>query len=161
MTFYLDTEFHEDGRTIDLISIALVTTDGREFYAVSRNAELHRVKDWVRENVLPHLPPYGDSAWMTRAEIREAVREFTATPGKAEVWAYYADYDWVVLSQLFGTMIQLPDHLPMFCRDLKQLAVDLGDPELPKQVAGEHNALADARWNREVHEFLKSMPRPA
>ena len=62
MSYYLDTEFYEDGRTIDLISIALVTTDGRELYAVSRDAELHRVSDWVRENVLPHLPPYGDPA---------------------------------------------------------------------------------------------------
>lgn len=172
MRIYLDTEFYEDGRTIDLISIALVAEDGREFYAVSRDAELHRVSDWVRTNVLPHLPPYGDDAWMTRVEIREAVREFTApskdlivdfrdgpvpASEKAEIWAYYADYDWVVLCQLFGTMMQLPPHLPKFCRDLKQLAVGKGDPELPAQETGEHNALADARWNMHVHRFLEEL----
>ena len=45
--------------------------------------------------------------------------------------------------------------------DLKQLAVEKGNPELPKQASGEHHALADARWNREVHAFLESLPASA
>lgn len=42
MRYFFDTEFHEDGQTIDLISIGIVAEDGREFYAVSRDAQLHR-----------------------------------------------------------------------------------------------------------------------
>jgi len=38
-----------------------------------------------------------------------------------EFYGYYADYDWVVLSQLYGKMINLPKYFPMYCRDLKQM----------------------------------------
>jgi hypothetical protein len=73
---------------------------------------------------------------------------------KPEIWAYYADYDWVVLCQLFGTMMDLPKEFPLYCRDIKQWADQLGNPELPKQGEDEHNALADARWNCQAWEFL-------
>lgn len=77
----------------------------------------------------------------------------------AQFWAYYADYDWVVLCQLFGTMMQLPKHFPRYCMDLKQLSVDVGSPEHPKQEDGAHDALADARWNRELYYFLQAHKR--
>ena len=157
MKYYLDTEFYEDGRTIDLISIGIVCEDGRRFYAVSKDADLLRVSDWVRTNVLPQLPPPNSPEWMTRAEIREAVHAFTLGPEKPQFWAYYADYDWVVLCQLFGTMMDLPKHMPMFCMDLKQLAVMKGNPALPKQESGEHNAINDACWNMRVHAFLENI----
>ena len=35
MRFFYDTEFIEDGETIELISIGIVGDDGREYYAVS------------------------------------------------------------------------------------------------------------------------------
>ena len=160
MRYFLDTEFYEDGKTIDLISIAVVADDGREFYAVSQDAELHRVSPWVRANVLPSLPRYGDPAWMPRSVIADALRSFvawrSAQAGKPEFWAYYADYDWVALCQLFGTMTDLPEGWPKFCRDLKQLSVDVGSPQHPPDPTDEHNALADARWNRDLYSFLTS-----
>jgi 3' exoribonuclease, RNase T-like len=152
MRYFFDTEFYEDGRTIDLISIGIVAQDGREFYAVNRDAQLHRVSDWVRSNVLRHLPNYGDPAWMSRQSIAEAVKKFVI--GEPEFWAYYADYDWVVLCQLFGTMMDLPKGWPMFCRDLKQLSVDVGSPTHPASPVNEHNALADAGWNKDLYSFL-------
>ena len=155
MRYFLDTEFYEDGQTIDLISIGVVREDGREFYAVSQDAQLHRVSDWVRANVLPHLPKYGDPAWMPRKEISDRLRLFTRED-KPEFWAYYADYDWVALCQLFGTMMGLPETFPKFCRDLKQLSMDVGSPKHPPDPEGEHNALVDARWNRDLYTFLMS-----
>ena len=35
MRYFYDTEFIENGRTIELISIGVVAEDGREFYAIS------------------------------------------------------------------------------------------------------------------------------
>jgi hypothetical protein len=70
------------------------------------------------------------------------------------LWAYYGDYDWVVLCQLFGTMMDLPEGWPMFAMDVKQLCVSLGDPRLPEQTSAEHHALSDARWTREAWDFL-------
>jgi len=159
---FVDTEFYEDGRTIDLISIGAVRSDGREFYAVNRDAQLHLVSDWVRENVLPQLPLYGDPAWMPRDTIAEQFEEFfrggpNVEPAR-EIWGYYADYDWVVIAQMYGTMMGLPDCFPRYCLDLKQLSMLLGDPKHPKQTKGEHNALEDARWNRELYDFLRTVP---
>ena len=53
-----DLEFLEDGRTIELISIGIVSDDGREFYAVSSEAPGGRIhqNDWLMANVWPSLP---------------------------------------------------------------------------------------------------------
>jgi hypothetical protein len=156
--YFLDTEFFEDGRTIDLISIGIVAEDGREFYACSLDADWPRInrEPWLVANVVPHLPEDGATAWMGRLSIRDRLLAWVGNDPKPEFWAYYADYDWVALCQLFGRMIDLPAHFPKFCRDLKQFAVDKGNPTLPKQESGEHNALADARWNQKAFEFLQA-----
>jgi hypothetical protein len=158
MKYFIDCEFYEDGKTIDLISIGVVCEDGREFYAVSQEAQLHRVSDWVRENVLPKLPPYGDPAWMTRNSIVVGIDNLlhweAPVHSKPELFGYYADYDWIVLCQLYGTMMDLPHWMPKFCMDLKQLSVDVGSPKHPPDPEGEHNALVDARWNRDLYAFL-------
>lgn len=77
-----------------------------------------------------------------------------AEPEQREFWAYYADYDWVALCQLFGTMVQLPKGFPQFCMDLKQLSVMKGSPRHSVQDGDLHHALADARWNAELYAFL-------
>jgi hypothetical protein len=67
MRYWLDTEFIDDGRAIDLISIGIVCEDGRELYLQSVEFNIDRASPWVRENVLMHLglcpwvmaqPPY-------------------------------------------------------------------------------------------------------
>ena len=175
MRYWFDTEFIEDGKTIDLISIGIVAEDGRMYYAVS--TQFNRVKlfdnPWLVEHVAPHLPwdplppgtpltwvtaepDWSSEWWKDRAKIARDIQAFCDPQkyGKPEFWAYYADYDWVALCQLFGRMIDLPRDWPMWCRDIKQLAWMLGDPKLPEQGKDEHHALADARWNREAFEFL-------
>ena len=165
---FVDTEFYEDGNTIDLISIGAVRSDGGEFYAVSTEAKLDRVSPWVRENVLTQLPPYSDKAWMPRSKIAEGLSQFMngsymgygdqRRPSVHEVWAYYADYDWVAICQLYKTMATLPNHFPKYCLDLKQLSWLVGNPKHPKQKEDLHHALGDARWNKELYEFLRSVP---
>jgi hypothetical protein len=150
MKIWFDTEFIEDGRSIDLISIGMVREDGGQFYGENYACDMTRADDWVRENVFPHLRR-GDTL-MTRFELAAHIREFVGE--KPEFWAYYADYDWVALCQLYGRMIDLPKGWPMYCRDIKQLCDSLGNPKLPEQGKGEHDALADALWNRKAYEFL-------
>lgn len=158
MRYFLDTEFIEDGKTIDLVSIGIVAEDGREYYACSTEARLDLASEWVRNNVLPHLPPYSDKAWKPRKYIAHDVFSFIYGPCP-QIWAYYADYDWVALCQLFGTMMQLPSHFPKFCMDLKQLSYHKGGTVLhPPDPTDEHNALADARWNAELFKFLEPLP---
>ena len=59
-----------------------------------------------------------------------------------------------MLFQLFGTMPQLPRALPRFTRDLRQWWEMLGQPWLPRQERGAHDALEDARHNARVWEAL-------
>lgn len=161
MRYWLDTEFWERPTSIDLISIGLVAEDQREFYAVNKAMDLRGIScysdDWLWENVLPHLPPMSDDAWKYPAEIRNGLLGFChpGRYGKPEFWGYYADYDWVVFCWLFGAMVDLPLEWPMYCRDIKQWADSLGNPPLPKQAEGEHDALADARHHKAMWEFLR------
>lgn len=151
MKYFLDTEFIERPCTIELVSIGIVSEDGREFYAEDGLVDLSKGDQWFQENVVPHL--IGPEAWMDKENMGPAIREFVGKD-KPEFWAYYADYDWVVFCWLFGRMIDLPKGWPMYCRDLKQWADSLGGPRLPEQGKDEHDALADARWNKKAWEHL-------
>jgi hypothetical protein len=162
MRYFLDTEFMESGphRPIDLISIGIVAEDGREYYAVSAEFNPESATDWLKANVLPHLQ--GERRIGLRGIAGDILTFCDPTlHGKPEFWGYYADYDWVVFCQVFGTMMDLPKGWPMYCRDLKQLCDALGNPKLPKQDSTEHNALNDARWNKTAYEFLQSLAADA
>jgi hypothetical protein len=173
-----DLEFLEDGRTIELISIGIVASDGREYYAVAAEATrgllLRRIKrhEWLMANVVPSLPrAHGDwrmhmpKSWLwdynsplvkPKVLIAEQVRQFLLAAGKPALWANYGAYDHVALCQLWGSMIDLPEGLPMFTSDIQQEAQRLGVAwdELPQQETGNHNALEDARHNRVKRAFL-------
>jgi hypothetical protein len=148
--YFLDTEFIESGsgKPIHLISIGLVSDDGRELYAINDSAPLHLADDWVKKNVIAQLPNKLDPAWKTQAELRRLVVDFVGSDPDPVFWAWYADYDWVVLCQLMGRMIDLPKNWPMYCRDLKQTVDEVQFPRdmMPEQPEAEHHALADARW---------------
>ena len=151
MKIWFDTEFIEDGRTIDLLSIGLVRADGATYYAEPAEADRSRADEWVRANVIPHLRGPVKPRAVIAAEIKAFVGD------APEFWAYYADYDWVVLCQLFGRMIDLPTGWPMFCRDVQQVRAEMGVDGLPPQNGTAHNALDDALWTREAHAFLGSL----
>jgi 3'-5' exoribonuclease-like protein len=154
--YFLDTEFIESGPSLPLIllSIGIVAEDGREFYVVNGDAPLELANDWVKTNVVPHL---GEPR-VPIIKIGPGVIHWLSDP-KPEFWGYYADYDWVVFCQLFGTMMDLPKGWPMYCRDIKQLCDSMGNPKLPKQSTAEHNALNDARWNKKTYEFLARLAK--
>ena len=233
MNYYYDTEFLEGTQkkwfgktkpTIDLISIGIVSEDGREYYAISKDFNLkeawnrydlvdyeHSVKKvyWIRENVL--RPIYYEMIGKdinfhdydknfsysnfkrliklkgkTNKQIADEIKSFTMqySENENEIWdkptfyAYFADYDWVVFCQLFGTMMDLPNGFPMYCKDLKQIldekvsvfcAKEIQDTsfksavkrikmhkDYPKQT-NEHNALADAKWAKNLHNFLNNL----
>lgn len=149
MKYYLDTEFIEYPCTIDLISIGIVSEDNRRLYLISSEYDESKASEWVKTNVIAKL----EGPRISRAEIKEKILEFVGND-KPEFWGYYSDYDWVCTCWLFGTMMDLPKGWPMYCSDLKQLCMSYGNPKLPKQASGEHNALDDALWNKRIHEWL-------
>lgn len=177
MRVFYDCEFLEDGTTIELISIGLVAEDGRELYAVNADMPVKRIvkHDWLMTNVVPHLPRlHGDARlhagrrnplavdWRHSAVkphwlIADEVRAFIQATPDPQLWAWYGAYDHVALCQLWGRMIDLPEGVPMWTNDLKQEAMRLSNPDMPEQAEGEHNALADARHNQVMAQYLDSI----
>lgn len=168
MKYFYDCEFIENGQTIDLISLGMVAENGGWLYAQNADCDFSKASVWVQDNVLPHLDWLGSdfrpmtvegalvAPWYRYNVIGDVIKECFKTLGddKPELWGYYSAYDHVALCQLYGPMIDLPKGFPMYTRDLKQWCDAIGNPALPQQGKGEHNALADARWNMQVYEFL-------
>ena len=153
MKYWIDTEFIERPHCIDLISVGLVAEDGREFYAESNEVDWSKASLWTLQHVRPQLE--GDG--MTLEAMGYAVRRFTDHDEHPVFWGYFPAYDWVAFSWLFGGMLELPFHFPALCLDIKQWAIELGDPELPLQAGAVHHALADARWTKEAWAFLAGL----
>jgi 3' exoribonuclease, RNase T-like len=160
MKYFIDTEFIEGfhkplfGKRrhfIDLVSIAIIAEDGREYYAVSNEWKYKDAEEWVKENVLSMLPTNMEFKYKNNAMIAHEVQRFVSGDEKVEFiesdgaahlterakriiqqgytepefYGYYSDYDWVVFCSLFGRMIDLPKGFPMYCKDLKQYFDDM------------------------------------
>lgn len=158
--YFLDWEFIEDGHTIDPISVGIVDDAGLEYYAVFEDAPWERIREneWLTANVVPQLPfPDG---WKPREQIRSDVKYFLSPfvdgefRGNIELWTWFGAYDHLCLAQLFGSMADYPIHLPKWSNDARQWHYQLGEPDLPEQQSGLHDALEDARHLRRIHAHL-------
>jgi hypothetical protein len=169
---------------IDLISIGIYREDGKSLHLISNEYDYNDASDWVKKNVIEKLyihTVHGDIRnsldthnfhkhfGISNNDIAQQILEFFEcgyedgnwhAPQGIEVYAYYGDYDWVLFCSLFGTMMDLPNGFPMYCRDLKQMMDDANlnsdwkknecpDPE------GEHNALVDAKWNYRLFNAIE------
>ena len=102
-------------------------------------------------------------------DIRDGVMDFvrpTDYNSKVCLYAWYAAYDHVGLCWLFGKMMDLPNYMPKFSLDLKQMyeqqqsdrtdGLELKDlPNYPFKPATAHSAAHDADWNLRLFKFLK------
>lgn len=169
-----DTEFLEDGSTVELISIGIVSATGRVYYAVNEEMPIKRIRrhPWLMANVVPGLPKpagdwnnhmprdwlfdYGNRAVKKRDRIAAEVAQFLLAEDAPELWANYGAYDHVVLSQLWGPMSAHPDGIPMYTNEIQQELTRAPQGfEAPVQTVGVHNALEDARHNWRVLRALR------
>ena len=150
MRYFYDCEFGRTAPDLTLVSIGVVSEDGREYYGVSSEFDPLDVHPWVRDNVLPQLPPA--SAWRPRSVLRTELADFLGA--EPALWAWYGAYDHVALCQLWGAMPELPRAIPRFTLDVRQLWEHLGRPSLPTQTSGRHDALADAHHVQACWEVL-------
>lgn len=152
--------------TVEPLSLGIKVEGGREYYAVFADApwRVVRKNEWLMDNVVPSLPQsFGDHrdaarkrgwlfnmddpcvkpGWQVASEVATLLQ---AVPD-IELWAWYGAFDHVSLAWLWGRMSNLPDGIPMYTNDLRQRCRELGEPTLPEQTRGVHNALDDARHN--------------
>lgn len=180
---FLDTEFTGLHQDTTLISLALVTQDGRYFYAESTEYDEDQVDEWVERHVLPHLTfdplvsgreriPWFEGVLVcgTESDIvlhlkRWLLETFgAAEEGSVEVWGDVLAYDWVLFCELFGGTMHIPDELHDIPFDLAALMKARGvDPDVNRfEYAGEegrganhqHHALWDAMAVRACYNKL-------
>lgn len=175
MNFFFDYEFVERGSKypIEIISVGMVNDRGDQYYAVYDDFDTQVVAGhkWVMGNVMnciPHektmtwnvdgLPPVPDLKLLPEANAKpreQIAKELAEFIGEdAELWAWYSAYDYVCLSQTFGTFMDLPKNVPMYTNDIKTLVKLAGNPKLPAQMDGHHNALADAKQNKVRYDYI-------
>lgn len=146
MKYWFDTEYLPQPFSMDLVSIGVVAEDGREFYAESAEVDWSKANKWA----LTHIRPQLDGPTKSIEEIGYGLRAFVGADPDPVFWAFYAAFDWVAFCGIFGSLTEMPFGFPQHCMDLKQWAVELGNPRLPPPPAGRHHALHDARWTREI-----------
>jgi hypothetical protein len=149
MLVFLDTEFTNFVHA-DLISLALVSEDGREFYAERTDYHRDACSAFVRENVVPILGRVPGAA-CSHAELTLRLRDwFDALPEPATI-IYDFEGDWLLLvkavlgrqqtmpSDNFGQPLRLENASithPIFERAQNRIYTQDWPP---------HHALADAR----------------
>ena len=149
MLIFLDTEFTDFARP-DLISLALVSEDGREFYAELDDYQRDNCNDFVHKTVVPLLGRV-PGATCNRAELTRRLRVwFDSVPENATIIFDFAR-DWLLLSKaMFSHQQQSPPtkfgeplHLGNSCitHPLFEQALNF----TYTQDWPPHHALADAR----------------
>ncbi|MFD6541199.1 3'-5' exonuclease family protein [Streptomyces goshikiensis] len=179
---FLDTEFDPRNPNLTgLLSIGLTdnASPAADYYAINTDADLDALADhtFIVEHVLPFLPVSvgrrsdGSSAgihWRKdhpdflayakpAAQIAEEVAAYFPGDEQPELWANWGKDDHAYLHRLFGNdWTAMPAGLPRLFSDLEVRRRQLGAPKPPVQLADEHHALADARFNRDFHAHLLS-----
>ncbi|QZA77475.1 3'-5' exoribonuclease [Deefgea tanakiae] len=149
MRVFVDTEF-TDFVQIDLISIALVSEDGHEFYAERNDYRAEDCCEFVREAVLPLLGRI-EGAICNRTELTLRLRTwFESLPEPATLmFDYFAD--WELLADAFlGDDFDQP---PINVGEKQMLTSEfIGNPIFQRALYNSftpdwpaHHALADAR----------------
>ncbi|TYK74121.1 hypothetical protein FSY45_19970 [Comamonas sp. Z1] len=149
MLIFLDTEFTRLDRP-DLISIALIAEDGREFYAERTDYDPRQCSEFVRAHVLPLLGRVEGSG-STRMELTNRLRTWIAQFSEPAIYVFDSPKDWHLLAV---AMLGRPQKNPpgdfgkqrfldssVFTHEaFKKASNSSYSPDLP-----EHHALADAR----------------
>lgn len=160
MKLILDCEFTQLNQNTKLISLALVSETGDEFYVeLTDTYRLEECSDFVIHNVLPQLslPRYGMSLLEAQAALKAFLGNFEC---QLEVCSDAPDWDWDFFCQLAYVEHRWPSHVTNRPINLIHLfrhfgaddIDDVGLPELP------HHALLDARILAAFYRHLAAAP---
>lgn len=149
MLIFLDTEF-TDFVSPDLISLALVAENGREFYAERTDYHRDACSAFVRENVLPLLGRLPDAA-CSRAELTQRLHEWFEQLPEPVTLIYDFEGDWRLLADaMLGRAYRNPPanlgeplHLDNAC--ITHPVFERAQNLIYTQDWPPHHALADAR----------------
>jgi hypothetical protein len=147
MKLFLDCEFTQLNQISKLISLALVSEGGEEFYVdLTDTYQVEDCSDFVIEHVLPQLdlPSHG----ATLADARVALKTFlSGFNGRLEVWSDAPEWDWDFFCQLAYVDHRWPSNVTNHATNLIHLFQDLDADDIGNMTTPElpHHALLDSR----------------
>lgn len=132
---FFDTEFTGLHKDTTLISIGLISEDGRQFYGECTDYDITQCDEWIKENVLKHTHfSYGEchelnikedivisnyhlgNKFSMKTMITNWLRQFDTVEFVSDV----CHYDFVLLIDLFGSAFDLPKQCCAACYDINQ-----------------------------------------
>ena len=185
MRLYFDTEFTGLHQGTTLISLGIISEDGRTFYAEFTDYDEAQVTPWIQGNVIQNLiysnrllEPHTNVDYKSRSAEVFGPRHYVRT--KLYQWLNQFDfiqfvsdvchYDFVLLAELFGGALKLPENVSAACHDINQdiaefyhiserAAFDKSREEIVEEslqvIDGQkHNALYDAKVIKAIYEYI-------
>ena len=162
MLIYFDTEFSGLKKDTTLISIGLVTEDGKTYYGEFNDFDMEAYNDpWLKKNVLDNTiylnGPYRNDSRINKndnnytvfgnkAIIKSTLEEFlNAVRGKEdiELVSDVCHYDMVLFIDIFGDAFHLPDFIAPCCIELNQM------------IAKKYNLSAYEAFDKSREDILK------
>ncbi|MGN2406740.1 hypothetical protein ACTACD_13270 [Pseudomonas syringae] len=147
MKLFLDCEFTRLNRDTKLISLALVSEAGHEYYVeLTDTYQTKDCSDFVIQNVLPQLDLSLHGQTLSKAQT-SLLAFLSNLEGPLEICSDAPDWDWDFFCQLAYVDHRCPANMANRATNLIQLfrhlnADHLSDVELPELP---HHALLDAR----------------
>lgn len=193
MNVYFDTEFTGLVPGTTLISIGAITEYGEEFYAEFTDYNEKLVDKWIFDNVIEHLfyrdddPQFtrGDAdSWMVKGKTPYVAKVFRNWCEKLhfdhpDVIQFVSDvcqYDSVLIFDLFGGAINLPNYISPAVYDINQMIAEKTGKTM-KEVfdisredllmgayrdlpeGDKHNSLYDARMVKMLYDGFRSVDK--
>jgi hypothetical protein len=160
MLVFLDTEFTNFFRP-ELISIGLVTEDGREFYAELSDINEANCSDFVVETVLPLLGRVPGAA-CTAAELTERLVNWSRALPEASTLIYDYDLDWDFFNAALNDIGSVPSRTweKVYLNDLVLEHPVFYDAKFSTFTKDwpQHHALVDARAMMNGFRAFKELP---
>ena len=170
MNVYFDTEFTGLHKGTTLISIGLVSEDGKTFYGELTDYDKSQVNDWIQENVIDNLlysPMYhgcmgGEANTVcvgNKERIRRELEQWLSQFDDVQLVSDVSHYDMVLFIDVFGDAFSIPKNVSPSCHDINQdiariigctdrEAFDISREELLKELA------PDVKIGGEKHNSL-------
>jgi hypothetical protein len=178
MNYFLSTESFIDKKVLEVISIALIAEDGREYYALNLDCNLLAADYQTKLDIIEPLPEKKDVSWRTQEQIKsdllhfihghkghpwyssedvEGLKDDPWFDKDVRIWAWSENSnDYKSLQKFFGGEGNLPKWFPEYCNYLEEQWNWFGTSELPeKPQEAVYSALADARWRKIVFEEIR------
>lgn len=178
MRVFFDTEFTGLHKNTTLISIGLISDEGKTFYAELTDYDESQIDSWLKENVIANLSKTeaelfhmaGITVRGDKATVAAALQEWLEQYESVEMWSDCLSYDWVLFNDLFGHAFNIPKNIYYIPFDLCTLLKiynidpDVNREEFAGMDGAKHNALHDAKviracFNR-IYGITDSAPTP-